>query len=243
MRALPPLFVFAVFAFLCDRVAAQSIDYMSQERRVRAFHEERFDDGDAEETVSASDEIVANDFNDLDARAWAQAVPQFPQALAEVSQLSSFSTDGIMASGRIHGQTWTLWGGYDWESVVGATFDVVGGPVSYELGYAIDRMEYDEGSRFNDFVLTAVSPEPQTVFDFDVPHEDADGTTSGTVSGVLAPGRYAFRYRDESRGKDIGESLRYEWAFRLTPVPEPGSTAGIVVLAAPVLLRRRRTGR
>ena len=98
-------------------------------------------------------------------------------------------------------------------------------------------MEYDEGLRFNDFILNAVSPEPLSVFDFDVPHV-GDNTTTGTVSGVLAPGRYAFRYRDESRGKDIGETLRYLWTFQLTPVPEPGVATCLVVCAALVLMRR-----
>jgi len=244
MRAIVPLFVFAELVFLCNGVAAQSIDYVAQERRVRALHHEVLDDGDTEEKISATDEVAAADFGDFDAVARAQAVPEFPKAYAEVSQRSAFRGDGITASGTIHGQTWTLWGGYDWESVVGATFDVAGGPVRYELGYAIEQMDTGEGRRFNDFTLTTVSPEPLTAFDFDVPDPaEGDDTARGTVSGVLSPGRYAFAYRDESRGKDIGENLDYEWAFRLTPVPEPGSTAGIVVLAAPVLLRRRCTGR
>ena len=211
------------------------------ERRVRAFHDEVFDDGDTEKTVSAADEVVAANFGDFDAVARAQAVPEFEGAYAEVSQRSAFRGDGITASGTIRGQTWTLWGGYDWESVVEATFDVVGGPVRYELEYAIEQMETGEGFRFNDFTLITVSPEPLTVFDFDIPDPaDGDDTARGTVSGVLSPGRYAFAYRDESRGKDIGENLDYEWAFRLTPVPEPGSIAGIVALTAPLLLRRRR---
>jgi len=240
MRAVFPFFVVAVSALLCHEAAAQSIDYVAQERRVRAFHYEVLDDGDEEKTISATDEVVAADFGDFDAVARAQAVPEFEWANATVSQRSTFRGDGITASGRIRGQTWTLWGGYDWESVVGATFDVVGGPVRYELGYAIEQTDNFERFRFNDFTLAAVSPEPLTVFDFDVPDpEEGDDTARGTVSGVLSPGRYAFAYRDASRGKDMGEDLDYEWAFRLTPVPEPGPIAGIVVLTAPLLLRRR----
>jgi hypothetical protein len=239
MRAIFPFFVVAVLALLCRGAAAQSIQYVAKERRVRAFHYEVLDDGDTQTIIRATKEVVAG-FGDFDAVARAQAVPEFEGAYAEVSQRSAFR-GGITASGTIRGQTWTLWGGYDWESVVGATFDVVGGPVRYELEYAIEQMETGEGFRFNDFTLITVSPEPLTVFDFDIPDPaEGDDTARGTVSGVLSPGRYAFAYRDESLRKDIGENLDYEWAFRLTPVPEPGSVAGIVVLTAPLLLRRCR---
>lgn len=239
MRAVFPFFGVAVLALLCREAAAQSIQYVAKEQRVRAFHDEVLDDGDTQTIIRATKEVVAGDFGDFDAVARAQAVPEFADAYAEVSQRSAFRGDGITASGTIRGQTWTLWGGYDWESVVEGTFDVAGGPVRYELGYAIEQMDTGEGFRFNDFTLAAVSPEPLTVFDFVVPDPaDGDDTARGTVSGVLSPGRYAFAYRDASRGKDIGESLDYEWAFRLTPVPEPGPIAGIVVLTAPLLLRR-----
>ena len=245
MRAVHLLPVVVVSVVLCDGAAAQSIEYVAQGRYVRAFHDELISSGETEQRLSATDEVVAPGFGDFDAVARAQAVPEFSEAYGEVSQRSALRGDGITASGNIFGQTRTLWGGYDWESVVGATFDVVGGPMRYELGYAIERMEYGEGLRFNDFSLIALSPAPLTVFDFGVPHAvpNEDDTTRGVVSGVLSPGRYAFAYRDESSGKDIGESLDYEWALRLTPVPEPGSVAGIIVLSAPLLLRRSRGAR
>ena len=245
MRAALPFSGVVAFVVLCNGAAAQSVEYVAQERRVWAYHREVFDDdGDDEKTVTAVDEVVAPGFGTFDAVALARAVPEWDDEGATVSQRSGFGADGITASGHIRGHTGTLWGGYDWLSSVGATFDVVGGPMRYGLAYSIEEMEYGEGSRLNDFTLVAVSPEPVTVFDFDVPEPvGSDDTARGTVSGVLSPGRYAFTYRDESRGKDIGESLDYEWAFRLTPVPEPGTVAALVVLSAPLLLRRPRAVR
>lgn len=108
MRAVFPFFVVAVLALLCQGAAAQSIDYVAQERRVRAFHHEVLDDGETEETVSAADEVVAAGFADFDAVARAQAVPEFKDAYADVSQRSAFRSGGFTASGTIYGQTWTL---------------------------------------------------------------------------------------------------------------------------------------
>jgi hypothetical protein len=235
MRVVRPVVVVAALAFAGGPISAQTVTYVEQERRVYAFSHETvyYDDPYGEEEVTDREEFTAPDFGDFDASARASAA-DFSGGY--VSQRSVMRSDGINASGSMGGST-GLDGSYRWETVVTATFDLTGAPARYALTYAIDELTTPY-YRHNDFVLARVSPVPSTILDFDVPHEWDIPVTAGFLSGVLDPGRYEFRYRDETLN-DIGLSGEYDWSFRLTPVPEPGAAVGVLIFATPALLRRR----
>jgi len=129
-------------------------------------------------------------------------------------------------------------GSYEWTTLVAATFDLTGASARYELTYAIDDIGPQPYYRHNDFVLTRISPDASPVFQFAVPHDRDGPVTSGSLWGVLAPGRYEFRYRDENLN-DIGLFGDYEWSLRLTPVPEPAGIGTGAAVAAVFILRRR----
>lgn len=241
----------SVLAALClaapGPVAAQTITYVGQERRVEAHLYEAFvprDDTFPTVEVDERRSQDAPDFADFDAGVRAESTdPRYGGGRSRISQRSSLRADGVFASGDWGGNTATYKGYYEFRTLVAATFDVAGAPARYDLSYVIAFPDPLAGRRETDLVLRRVDGAGATLFDVEPVYDDEDPrwdtVSAGGLTGELAPGRYEFRFFDRINN-DPGTSGGYEVNLRLSPVPEPGAVALLTVFAGAGVLRRSR---
>jgi hypothetical protein len=225
------------------RLSAQAVRYVAQERRVESSVDEQyFSTEEGTVNVSDADRVDATDFGLFDARAVAaKEDPRYPTGFSLVSQRSTLEESGISVFSQWSGFVRTDNGGYSLATTTDATFDVVGGPVAFDLTYGLQGPGVQQNGHHVDLLLRQVDGAGGDVFRV-APAFDIDTyLASGTESGVLEPGRYEFRYFD-SIWNDVGDRGDNRVSLQFTPVPEPGAVGlllGGVVVAVGGRGRRR----
>src|SRR3954471_11168129 len=244
---LPP--TAAVLVTLCalatNRVAAQAVRYVSQERSARSFLYERYeqyDDEDPAELITVSEFATAQDFGDFSVSALAEPdMGRHRTGISWITQESRLAPGGIFTSGFSQAYTTSDTGYFEFETITAATFDVTDGPLRYLLDYRVDYPDPVPGTMQNGLALRRADGSGASVFDVALDFQDQPWGYSavGALDGELSPGRYEFRFFDLINS-DESIRGRYDVSLRFSPVPEPSSGAAWIVGAGVMTARRRR---
>jgi hypothetical protein len=240
----------SILAALCvaasQQLAAQSVTYVAQDRRVEAFlYEEVAYDGDAQNPVEIAVRraAAAEGLPAFEATLLAQADdPRVSRGLSRISQVSSLRGNGIFSSGEWRCRSGTYAGYYEFETPLAATFDVTDAQAGYELFYRLDYPRPLPGWKETDLVLRRVDSSGTTLFDVEpeyLDHPVWDVSAVGILTGQLEPGRYEFRFFDRVHN-DYGTLGGYEVNLRVSLVPEPATFAMMAAFAAAAAMGRRR---
>ena len=230
---------------LAPPLAAQTVTYTSQERRVDAYVQERYLIGDpaVQKVLEDRKADEAPDFGAFNATVRAQPTDaSLATGFSTVSQHSSLGASGINLSGVWAGEAASLDGYYEFSTLVQTRFTVTDDPARFDLAYRIDRPDVLPGSRQTDFSLRDIAGSgTPAVFDITPVYRQVGNrfTAIGTRTGVLEPGPYIFRFYDLIQN-DPSTDGSYEITLLLSPVPEPGGIAVALWCAGLATLRRHR---
>ena len=248
----------AVCAWLVDwasasPVAAGHVDYLSQSRDVFAHLREIY--VVSGEPFDDNDSLDAPDLGDWDATAVAAVdEPPVGQSTGRVtmSQRSALAKAGISAAGAWTSRTASERGGFAYRTNLTTTFQL-NEASDYALSFNIQRPFFPAVVAFGSELTLSPLQGGSAWFTVDpyAPCDDCqdEDFSTGTRTGVLAPGRYQFVFAFRGAGlSDFTQSGTYTWDLRLTPavtpVPLPpaawpaAATAGLLALAR--LCRRTR---
>jgi len=219
------------------RVLAQSIHYVSQERRIEASNTERYFQNDPPDYVTRSDTKMATapDFGPFDA-----AVSASAGGYSTISEHSTLRPDGISTAGEWSNYAATDNGVFSFNTLADAMFEVSDAPVRFDFAYSLRDPSTRGFAHQTDLFLKRLDGEGGDVFRV-TPQFDPDlYTASGTESGTLPAGRYELRYFNSYLG-DVGEFGRYDVQLTFSGMPEPASVGFVLIGGGLVALRRRRS--